>query len=294
MGGINENISAPVLSPGQFFGKVLNLDRRGGFQLSDAVYEGGRKLPKHTHELAFFCLLLDGAYTESYASGSFSYRPYTTVFHPPDSMHQSEMSRQDCHFFNIEVPNEWLDRLREYAPTPETFPDLHGGEVTWLAMRLYREYREPDACSPLVVEGLALEMLAAVARRGGTYEKRPPAWLSRVVEMLRAEFQRNLTVAEVAAEAGVHPFHLSRVFRQFHHQSIGDYTHRLRVHYACQQLSGAEAQLADVAAEAGFADQSHFTRVFKQITGLTPGVFQKAMRTGKDIQNAGSILQRLT
>src|SRR5215471_3438214 len=108
MGQINEHTLTPVLSPGQFFGKILNLDRRGGVQLSDAVYEGGRRLPKHSHELAFFCLLLDGGYTEQYAHGSFSYGPYTTVFHPPDSMHQSEMRRHSSHFFNIEIPNEWL------------------------------------------------------------------------------------------------------------------------------------------------------------------------------------------
>ncbi|MGE0131033.1 MAG: helix-turn-helix domain-containing protein [Blastocatellales bacterium] len=286
MDGINEHNSTPVLSPGQFFGKILHLDRLGGFQLSDAVYECGRKLPKHSHELAFFCLLLDGAYTEHYAHGDFSYNPYTTVFHPPDSMHQSEMaemaemSRRGCHFFNIEIPNVWLDRLREYAALPETTPDLHGGEMTWLAMRLYREYREFDACSPLAIEGLALEMLASVARKRGAEEKRAPVWLARAIELLRSEFHRNLTVNEVAAEVGVHPLHLSRVFRQFHHQSIGEYTHRLRIQFACQRLSDAEVQLADLAAASGFADQSHFTRVFKQITGLTPGAFQKMAACG--------------
>jgi AraC family transcriptional regulator len=275
MGEINEYQLTPVLSPGQFFGKVLNLDRQGDFQLSDAVYEAGRKLPKHSHELAFFCLLLDGGYTEHYAHGDFSYTPFTTVFHPPDSMHHTEMSRRASHFFHLEIPEVWFDRLREYATAPETTPDLHGGEMTWLALRLYREYREFDACSPLAIEGLALELLASVARKRGVDEKRAPHWLSRAVDLLRSEFHRNLTVNEIAAEVGVHPLHLSRVFRQFHRKSIGEYTHRLRIQFACQRLSESEAQLADVAAASGFADQSHFTRVFKQVTGLTPGAFQK-------------------
>jgi AraC family transcriptional regulator len=165
--------------------------------------------------------------------------------------------------------------LRDYAKAPETTPDLHGGEMTWLALRMYREYREYDECSPLAIEGLGLEMLVSVARRRGVDERRAPNWLGRAVDLLRSEFFRNLTVNEIAAEVGVHPLHLSRVFRQFHRQSIGDYLRQVRIQFACQRLMEAEAQLADVAAATGFSDQSHFTRVFKQVTGLTPGVFQK-------------------
>ena len=72
----------------------------------------------------------------------------------------------------------------------------------------------------------------------------------------------------------MHPVYLSKVFRQFHHQTIGDYLHKLRVQFACQMLANDEFQLATIADAAGFADQSHFTRVFKEFTGLTPGTFR--------------------
>lgn len=55
---------------------------------------------------------------------------------------------------------------------------------------------------------------------------------------------------------------------------IGDYVHRLRVRYASEALRRPGARLADVAADAGFADQSHMTRVFKRVTGVTPGDFR--------------------
>jgi AraC family transcriptional regulator len=84
-----------------------------------------------------------------------------------------------------------------------------------------------------------------------------------------------LKVQDIAAEIGVHPFHLSRVFRTVHRQSIGEYVQQLRVTYACKQLALPDNDLATTALSAGFADQSHFTKVFKNITGMTPGAFKQ-------------------
>ena len=156
----------------------------------------------------------------------------------------------------------------------DTSTDLYGGELVWLARRLYQEYKEADGCSVLAIEGLMLEMLAIIGRLEVTKERRRPLWLSTVIDLLHEEFQRNLTVDEIAHRVGIHPFHLSKVFREFHRQTIGEYLHRLRVQFACRRLSQLEVKLADVAFEAGFADQSHFTRVFKRVTGTTPGVFR--------------------
>jgi AraC family transcriptional regulator len=86
-------------------------------------------------------------------------------------------------------------------------------------------------------------------------------------------------VQDIANVVGVHPFHLSRVFRTVHRQTIGEYVQRLRVSYACKQLAVPEIDLAEVALAAGFADQSHFTRVFKNVTGITPGVYRHMLAT---------------
>ncbi|MGZ3498725.1 MAG: helix-turn-helix domain-containing protein [Vulcanimicrobiaceae bacterium] len=57
-------------------------------------------------------------------------------------------------------------------------------------------------------------------------------------------------------------------------QTAHDYLNRLRVSHACTRLNEANARLADVGIDCGFVDQSHFTRVFKSITGMTPAVFR--------------------
>lgn len=178
----------------------------------------------------------------------------------------------------IEVPPAWLERLREYSSLPDMSVDLGGGELVWLATRLYREYRRMDACSTLAVEGLVLEMLALAGRGRIVDEKSRPVWLPPAVDLLRARFREYLTLNEIAADVGVHPFHLSRVFRRFQQQTPGEYVHRLRVQFACERLTDPGADLATIALESGFADQSHMTRVFKQVTGTTPGAFRAALQ----------------
>jgi AraC family transcriptional regulator len=66
--------------------------------------------------------------------------------------------------------------------------------------------------------------------------------------------------------------------------------HRLRVQFACRQLARKGTNLAAVAAAAGFADQSHFTRVFKQFTGMTPGAFRAVLTSGISREDINSCI----
>jgi AraC family transcriptional regulator len=60
--------------------------------------------------------------------------------------------------------------------------------------------------------------------------------------------------------------------------SVGEYVRRERLDWAVAQLTTTDTPVATVAAEAGFADQSHFTRAFKRHTGLTPGRYRRVVR----------------
>jgi AraC family transcriptional regulator len=136
---------------------------------------------------------------------------------------------------------------------------------------------EGDVCVPLIAEGITLEMLAYLTRKKLTPETRAPKWLGRVVERLNDEFTENISSEELALEANVHPVHLASVFRRFYHQTIGEYVQKKRVAHASELLLNREIPLTEIAYSAGFSDQSHFTRVFRRFTGLTPGAFRRSV-----------------
>ena len=85
----------------------------------------------------------------------------------------------------------------------------------------------------------------------------------------------NLRLADIATEVGVHPVHLARVFRLSYGTPVGAYARGLRLTWAAARLRDSGDGIAQIALEAGFFDQSHFTRAFKQHFGSTPLAYRR-------------------
>ena len=258
-------------------GRVLGRHQFNDLILTELWYDGPRQAPRHAHKLAFFRLLLDGHCSERCGPATTTYTPFSVLFHPPGVDHQDEIGPNGAHFFTIELDEPWLNRIgdkRLMKTTP--LVDLYGGDLLWLSLQLYREYdRLPNRLAEFAMEGIVLEMLAAASRLYATIDAYPgPRWFQRVLVHLHGAFTSNITLNELAATARVHPVHLSRVFQRFSGYTFGEYLQRLRVQYACRQMCNPDALLAQIATCSGFSDQSHFTHVFKEIAGMTPGLFR--------------------
>ena len=82
----------------------------------------------------------------------------------------------------------------------------------------------------------------------------------------------------LAAECGVHPVYLARVFRRHYAQSIGSFMLQSRLRLAMWRLATTAEPIARIALECGFADQSHLTRMLHRETGATPARFRRVTR----------------
>jgi len=268
----------PKLPAGHFLGQTLRARDLSGFRLTETVYAQGLKLPRHAHELAKYCLVIAGSFSERVGKQEQVREPLSLNFQPADTTHE-EAHVTPGHHFLIEVGASWLERAREYSAILDCPVDLTGGAASRLGVQLYDEFRHLDGLSPLTIEGLFLELLAETSRRRlGSVDRHPPRWLDQVTEMLRARFAENLTLSDIAAAAGVHTVHLARVFRKFNGCTIGDYVRQLRIEYASRLLSTTETSLAEIALAAGFSDQSHFSRTFKSHTKMLPSEFRAIFR----------------
>jgi AraC family transcriptional regulator len=220
---------------GAFCGEVRRECRIAGFALTETAYFPGTKLPRHTHGSTFFGLTLQGAYTETDGRQELECGPEALVFHPEGDAHSDHIHDSICRIFSVSVPDGRAAELREAASLFDDRLALAGGPPVRLASRLYVEILEPDALTPLVAEGLILELLGLAARRErGTEGGVQPRWLLNLADLLRARFRENLSPRELARAAGVHPSHLARSFRSHHRCTVGEFVRRLRVDYACQ------------------------------------------------------------
>jgi AraC family transcriptional regulator len=263
------------LSGGQFYGEVVRSQAFAGLTLTETRYPPGARLPRHCHEHAYFCFIRRGTYREEYGGRQRSCGPLTLAFHPPEEVHGEYLDAEEVRSFNVEITPSWL-RGAGAASLDQPF-DSRSGPLVALALRLLDEFEHPDASSPLLIEGLTLELLGLSARgaRGGPAA---PRWLLRVRDLLTERCMATFTLAGLAAEAGVHPGHLAGAFRRHFGCTVGAYVRRQRVDLACRHLTDSDAPLADVALRTGFADQSHFTRTFKGHIGLTPAAYRKMTR----------------
>lgn len=267
------------LSPGQFFGRVRQERQVADCILTEYSYLPGTRVERHSHPLPYFNLILEGAYDETHRSQVRECKPFMLLFHPEGEVHTDRFLGTDCRIFSFELKRPWLERARQHSLGLEHRLEFYPGTAVSLASRLYRELYATDTASPLAVEGLLLEIVAEVARYSPPGSgRKPPRWLERAKELLDANFSETVSLGAVAEVAGVHPVHVSREFRRYYGQCVGDYVRRLRVEFACRELIASEKPLVEIAAAAGFADQGHFTRSFKRSTGLTPARYRATFR----------------
>lgn len=97
-----------------------------------------------------------------------------------------------------------------------------------------------------------------------------------VREYIDAHLEERVTLERLAAVAGVSRFHFARQFRLRTGESPMGYLLRLRIERAQQLLREGRIAVGRLAVTLGFADQSHFTRTFKRVVGVTPSDYRAA------------------
>jgi AraC family transcriptional regulator len=100
--------------------------------------------------------------------------------------------------------------------------------------------------------------------------------LRRIRAYIDAHIGERISLDDLAHEAGVSRFHFARQFRLSTGESPMGYLRRVRIERSKSILQSRETTIAEVAATLGFSDQSHFTRTFGRLVGVSPGSFARS------------------
>lgn len=104
--------------------------------------------------------------------------------------------------------------------------------------------------------------------------------LAPVVRHLEDHFTKPVSMKEMAALAGLSTTQFNRAFREILRMSPTRFLHSLRIERARQLLAGGNHTIGEIAQQTGYHDQSHFTRHFRKLAGMTPGEFRRRVRSG--------------
>ena len=99
-----------------------------------------------------------------------------------------------------------------------------------------------------------------------------------MIHFLEGHYAETVSMAAMAAMAGLSATHFNRQFLATFGRSPTQFIHSLRIEKGRQLLAQTDRDIGVIALELGYHDQSHFTRKFKVITGLTPRVYRKRFR----------------
>ena len=208
------------LQLGEFIGERAQTLHASPFVFTE-MRHSGTDVPLHTHEDAHFVLIVDGDYVTSA-------RPVTStdtaaarlIFNPPGTTHRDRFrsARGRCFTTSI-VADQWQRLSLENGALTEAI-SFGPSNVTVIASRMFREFCHPDCVTPLVLEGLGLELLGYTARQASPVRHRKrPQWFRQAHELMQDRCCEPITVREIAATVGVHPYHLARVTRSVTRQS---------------------------------------------------------------------------
>lgn len=148
--------------------------------------------------------------------------------------------------------------------------------VSHIVGLLRAELAAPEPASRLCADSLAVALATRLLR---DYAVSPPPTRQtlskpqtrRIVEYVEEHLDGELTLAEIAAAAGMSVPHLTTLFRRTMGQSVHAYVMERRVCRARALLLSREVGIAEAALETGFAHQSHLARWMRRLLGVTPG-----------------------
>ena len=275
-------VASPIIARGSLGGRPIRSFDAAGFVFTETRHRPDLTLPPHANDRATVIAVLSGDYAETLEGRSDRHAPGSLILRPPGEVHSNAIGPRGAHCLLVELTAVRLDALddhRRLFDRPRTIPP---GLISASALRATRELSQLDDASPLALESLALELIAHTLRHDrGIHRRTEPKWLPRVRELLDTD-DRRATLTDVARRVGLHPVYFARAFRAQFGCSVGEYVRRRRLVRACDRLATTNMALAEIALASGFHDQSHFSRVFRRYTAMSPGAYRRALREGSE------------
>lgn len=225
-------------------------------------YAPGERHPMHTDTHSRISFLIRGGYREEGKPGAIRMAPGHVLLKSRRAKHEDQFGEAGAEIAAIEFTGD-----DPFDATPAC--DLWRQRADSFALRHAACFLEAALAGDAQAVSAAGHDLVSNSD-DSTKRTAAPPWLVHLREELEESPLACVDVAARARRAGAHPAHASRLFRRCYGASITEHAQAQSVRRALAPLAST-ATLSEVALEAGFYDQSHMTRVFRRVTGQTPG-----------------------
>lgn len=259
------------LSKGTYSGKILNLAAEEGLICCHTSYNNSHfNALRHYHQNTHISFVLSGACAEKKKSNYERLPGHITFYHSGEA-HQVTGVADCSRHVNIEIESSFFERFEitelQLASAVKQAPD-----IKFIMVKMHKELLLKDQFSALSLQSLLLSMVAGQEK--SLYFDTIPGWAKLVKEYLQENWNVEVTLSQLASITRVHPVTISKYFPKYFGCNLGTYRRKLKIEHSLSLIKSSDISLTNMAFECGFADQSHFIRTFKEMTGLAPKLYQ--------------------
>ena len=260
-----------TLDKGTYLGNIVNTAQTDGFIIGITSYCNDSCFQQmHYHENPHISFVLNGGNVEKRRNSEIERIPGKVTFYRSGEAHQNIHKQFPASHINIEITQDFL---QQNLITEEEIGWIieHNTDIKFSILQIYREQLIDDQQSDASIQ---LSLLSLVSRQNNSGNKKP-GWIHILDQLLHDRWRETITLEELSLAAGVHPITISKHFSRYFSCTLGEYNRKLKTEKAIELIKTSKNSLTDIAYQCGFSDQSHFSRTFKEITGLLPRQYQK-------------------
>lgn len=246
----------------QFNGLEIPLRSFSGAKAARVVHPREQRIETHRHDWACITLPVIGQGQEEFDGGEAQLEGPSAVIHPAGAVHADSITRRGLETVSIQFDPAWLRAMGQSVRLDRTY-SCAGGRIGVAARRLASVWTSAELTEPALASEVVRFLHVAVQRE----ELNRPAWL---IEVGRSLISGSETTAQLARRLDLHPAWVTRAYRRATGEGVQDSVRRKRVEEAVAMIRTTATPLADVAAAAGFCDQSYMNRTFAAVLGRTP------------------------
>lgn len=206
---------------------------------------------------------------------------------PPNSVHYI-VSDTEVQYYCLIIDTDYLIR-NGIDPHELYFADpILDKELMSLFISLYEQSHINDDYRKAILKSYVLQILVTLCRRhavkamSGMKESRTLSKIKQSLSYIKKNFQRELTLDEIAAEAGLSKYHYCREFKKVTDMTPIEFINRTRCEHARELLETKKYAIAQVAQLCGFSTPSHFSKTFRSVFGSYPSVLLRQLRYDAD------------
>jgi AraC-type DNA-binding domain-containing proteins len=260
------------LPKGHYLGTVTDICDAGGIIAGSTTYKKEiLSSQQHYHENAHISFVLQGGSVEKRTGKEIERLPGNIEFYHAGEKHQTIQKVFPSKHINLEIDTDFLKKNEITEATIYTVIKQNP-DGKFLLLKIYRELLVNDDSSAASINMLFLDLISKFENRS---YKILPLWVEIVREFLNENWDEKITLNDLSTAANVHPITISKYFKKYFSCTFGEYIRKLKIEKSLSLLKTKSSSLTAAAYTCNFADQSHFTRTFKELTGFLPKQYYK-------------------